>query len=364
MKPIALTPNQPAQFYRGGRVIGSFRGVAAADERRPEDWVGSTTARNGASGGEGLTTLPDGRLLRDAVLEDPEGWLGPAHAAALGANPALLVKLLDAGERLPVHVHPTRSFAQRHLGCSYGKTEAWVVLAAEGPDARVHLGFSRDIEAGELDRWMAVRDTRAILASLHAVNVKTGDTVLVPAGLPHAIGAGIFCLELQEPTDFSLMLEWEGFEFDPREARLGLDAELAQACVQRHALTPQRLAGLRSHGGRTRSPADLVEQLFPEDADPFFRAERIRPGGGHVELAPGFAILVVFEGDGELRTSGAGAMELRAGSATVIPYGAGETTLSGSLVAVRCRPPSVEAALAGGLEAPVSEHTGEGSDDE
>ena len=364
MKPIALTPNQPAQFYRGGSVVGSFRGAAAADDHRPEDWVGSTTARNGATGGEGLTTLPDGRLLRDAVLEDPEGWLGGAHAAALGADPALLVKLLDAGERLPVHVHPTRSFAQRHLGCRYGKTEAWVVLAAEGPDALVHLGFTRDIEAGELDRWMAARDTRAILANLHAVSVNTGDTLLVPAGLPHAIGAGIFCLELQEPSDFSLMLEWEGFEFDPREARLGLDAKVARECVHRQALDSERLAWLRSHGARTRSPANLVERLFPEDADPFFRAERIRPGGGRVDLAPGFAILVVLEGQGRLATSGAGALELGTGSATVIPYGAGQTTLSGPLVAVRCRPPNVEAALAGGLGAPVRGNTGEGSNNE
>jgi mannose-6-phosphate isomerase len=355
MKPIALTPNQPPQFYRGGSVIGSFRGAEPQDEHRPEDWIGSTTARSGASGAEGLTTLPDGRLLRDAVREDPEGWLGPAHAAAIGADPALLVKLLDAGERLPVHVHPTRPFARRHLGCSYGKTEAWIVLAAEGPDARVHLGFTRDVEVDELDRWMLAQDTRSMLSSLHCVNVKTGDAVLVPAGLPHAIGAGIFCLELQEPTDFSLMLEWEGFELDPRATRLGLDADLARECVQRQALSGERLPWLRSHGGRTRSPKDLVERLFPEDADPFFRAERIRPGGALVDLTPGFAVLVVLEGYGRLETKGGATLALQTGSAALIPHAAGETTLSGPLVAVRCRPPSVEAALAGGLGAPAGD---------
>jgi len=352
MKPIALTPNQPPQFYRGGSVIASFRGVTPVDEHRPEDWIGSTTARSGAGDGEGLTTLPDGRLLREAVREDPEGWLGAAHAAAIGADPGLLVKLLDAGERLPVHVHPTRPFARRHLGCSYGKTEAWVVLAADGPDARVHLGFTRDVEADELERWMATQDARAILSSLHAVNVATGDAVLVPAGLPHAIGAGIFCLELQEPSDFSLMLEWEGFELDPRDARLGLDADVARECVQRHALSQDRLDWLRSRGTRAPFHHDPVERLFPEDADPFFRAERVRPGGGRVELTPGFAILVVIEGSGRLETERGDTLALAAGSTTLIPHGAGVTTLSGPLVAVRCRPPSVEDALADGLGAP------------
>ncbi len=352
MKPIALSPNRPRQFYRGGTVIGAFRGVAPEDDYRPEDWIGSTTARSGAGAGEGLTRLPDGRLLRDAVREDPEGWLGREHAAALGADPALLVKLLDAGERLPVHLHPTRSFARRHLGCSYGKTEAWIVLAAEGPDARVHLGFTHDVDAEELDRWMGAQDTRSMLSSLHAVDVKSGDAVLVPAGLPHAIGAGIFCLELQEPSDFSLMLEWEGFELDPRAARLGLDADVARECVQRQALSEDRLRWLRSRGARAPFHRDLVERLFPEDADPFFRAERIRPGDAGVGLAPGFAILVVIEGSGRLETKDGDMLALQAGSATLIPHGAGETTLSGPLVAVRCRPPSVEDALADGLGAP------------
>ena len=108
MRLIDLPPNRPRQFYRGGSMLAEFRGVAATDDHRPEDWIASTTARHGAEHGEGLTTLPDGRLLRDALLEDPEGWLGAEHAAALGADPALLVKLLDAGERLPVHAHPTR----------------------------------------------------------------------------------------------------------------------------------------------------------------------------------------------------------------------------------------------------------------
>ena len=349
MKAVALAPNQPPQFYRGGSVIASSRASANHDDHRPEDWIGSTTARSGATAGEGLTRLPDGHLLLDAVRADPEGWLGPEHAAALGADPALLVKLLDAGERLPVHVHPTRSFARRHLGCSYGKTEAWVVLAANGPDALVHLGFTRDVEAGELDRWMAAQDTRAILASLHAVEVRPGDAVLVPAGLPHAIGAGIFCLELQEPTDFSVMLEWEGFELDPGAARLGLDPDLARECVQREALSDERLAWLRSRGTRPPSP-DQLERLFPQDADPFFRAERVRPGGSLVDLAAGFAVLVVLEGHGQLEPKrGGGALPLQAGSTVLIPHAAGETTISGPLLAVRCRPPSVEDALAAGL---------------
>ena len=338
MRPIALSPNRPRQFYRGGSALDAFRGIPAEDDHRPEDWIGSTTRRQGTTSGAGLTTLEDGSLLRDAMLADPVAWLGPEHAAALGALPSLLVKLLDAGERLPVHVHPGRDFARRHLGSRYGKTEAWLVLEAHGAEARVHLGFVRDVAGDELDRWMAESDAPALLANLHALDVAPGDTILVPAGMPHAIGPGIFCLELQEPTDFSIMLESRDFdELDPGAGRLGLELEMARECVERNAVTAERLAALRGHDSASR---DSVERLFPEDADAFFRAERIRSEHGPVNLEPDFAVLVVLDGEGLLSDEGGGALELRRGSAVLIPFAAGETALSGSLLAVRCRPPT------------------------
>ncbi len=347
MRLIDLPPNRPRQFYRGGSMLAEFRGVAATDDHRPEDWIASTTARHGAEHGEGLTTLPDGRLLRDALLEDPEGWLGAEHAAALGADPALLVKLLDAGERLPVHAHPTRPFARQHLGCRSGKTEAWVVIAVRGDEAGVHLGFTRDIEAAELDRWTQTQDARAMLACMHELEVEPGDAVLVPAGLPHAIGAGVFCLELQEPTDFSLILEWDGFDLDPAAAWLGLEPDVARECVRRTALLPERLEALRVRAGSAGSSPH--ERALPPHADPFFRAERIRPGPSPVRLDAAFSVLVVLSGAGRLESEHGGSLALERGTTVLIPHGAGMTAVSGGLDAVRCRPPSVEAALRDGL---------------
>ena len=56
--------------------------------------VGSVTPLFG-EGSLGLTVLPDGTLLRDALSADPVTWLGPSHASRWGADPALLVKLLE-----------------------------------------------------------------------------------------------------------------------------------------------------------------------------------------------------------------------------------------------------------------------------
>src|SRR5699024_327559 len=112
MQPIELGSNQPKdRFYRGGARIADFRGEAHGEEFQPEDWIASCTEVAGEPG-VGLTRLPDGRLLREAIAESPLEWLGPDHHAAFGTSTELLTKLLDAGERLPVHVHPDDAFAK------------------------------------------------------------------------------------------------------------------------------------------------------------------------------------------------------------------------------------------------------------
>ena len=85
-------------------------------------------------------------------------WLGPEHVARYGADPGLLTKLLDAGQRLPVHFHPGRAFAREALGLAHGKTEAWIVLEA-GPDACVHVGFKHAVELATVREWMRTQDS-------------------------------------------------------------------------------------------------------------------------------------------------------------------------------------------------------------
>ncbi len=289
--PIALPSNQPAdRFYLGGARIAAFRGTAAAGDHVPEDWIASTTTVAGCDD-LGLTLLDHGHSLRAAIATDPTAWLGSYHTAKYGADPALLVKLLDAGERLPVHVHPDDAFARQHLSCRTGKTESWIILEAE-QGALVHVGFREDVEQGRLASWVAEQDRDAMLSALHGVEVRAGDTVYVPAGLPHAIGAGIFLLELQQAADLSLLLEYARFAVDgPRDGHLGIGFDAALRCVQHEAVSPAQLDQLR---GRWDD-----DHIFPAAADEFFRAGRLA-GDLDTMLAPGFAVLAVLAGSGRL----------------------------------------------------------------
>ena len=291
--------------------------------------MGSTTTIFGEET-HGLTTLPDSRFLRDAVAADPEAFLGPAHAERYGADPALLVKLLHAGERLPVHCHPSREFSRRHLDCPFGKTEAWVIVEVEGDRPQVHLGFRHDVEAATLAGWVERQETDTMLGALHALEVGPGDAVLVPAGVPHAIGAGVFLVELQEPTDFSVLLEWESFDVDGRaEGHLGIGRDLALDCVDRSGFGSEALARLRRAAGDARELRPGVWSTFVPEADPYFRAERLLPRS-RAALEPSFSILVVLAGAGRLETEHGGELPLARGETVLVPFASGAASVTTS----------------------------------
>jgi mannose-6-phosphate isomerase len=332
VRPLPLPPNPLPRFYRGGTRIAELRGLPPRDDHAPEDWVGSVTTASG-SDREGLSRLEDGRTVADAIRADPEGFLGAGHRG----DPALLVKLLDAGERLPVHFHPDRAFATRHLDSPHGKSEGWVVIAAEGADPAVFLGLREPVDPDTMADWVERQDSAALLGALNRVPVRPGDTFFVPAGVLHAIGAGVLIVELQEPSDFSVLLEWQGFDIDGRsDGHLGLGFGAALRAADRTPLDADRLEWLRSSRG---DGGPGVERLFPSEADEFFRAERIRPLPS-APLPAEFSILVVVDGDGRLAAE-AGDLALRRGDTALVPWAAGESTLEGDLEVIRCLAPEV-----------------------
>lgn len=334
--PMLLPPNQFPHFYRGGDRIGALRG-GPGGPMRPEEWIGSTVTRFGEVR-SGLSELPDGRLLRDAVEADPEAWLGPAHMAAFGASTEVLVKLLDPDQRLPVHFHPDKAFARRHLGLDHGKTEAWIVLEAP-PGAGVGLGFSRRTTADAVLDLVRRQDAAALLDSLYRVPVRAGDTVVVPAGVPHAIDAGVFVLELQEPTDLSALLEWQDFAVDgERDGHLGLGFPTVVEALRLDPLSDDDRDGLVRASGLGGGEA---RSLLAPTADGYFRAHLL-PGGGTVDA--GFAVVLALDGSGTVTTERGSTLDVARGAALVVPFAAGPWQATGGLTAVVCRPPLPDAA--------------------
>ncbi len=344
--PIALPPNRISRFYQGGAQLGRLRGdPAPIDDHRPEDWVGSATTAWTAPGTPpsplGSSTVHIGgepMTLADVLQRAPAELVGRTMLDRAGPSLGILVKLLDAGQRLPVHWHPDRSFAARHLASRFGKTEAWLVLATRGDSpARVWAGFREPMEPATWRSWIESQDAGRMLGSLAEYRVVPGDAILIPGGTPHAIDEGCLILELQEPTDFSIVAEHAGFPIDPDDASLRIGWDIAMAAL---STTPP--ASLRQAAEHV-SPG--VDRLLGAAADPFFRALRQRiDGSGQVPFQESFGVAVVVDGMGTISGQHAGLALRRGTTFALAAAGASRTFLHGDgLEILWCLPPSAEA---------------------
>jgi mannose-6-phosphate isomerase len=323
-QPQVLPPNVIEHWYAGGPALAAWRNLPPVGERCPEEWVAATVSRFGEPG-RGPARLADGTLLRDAVCADPSGWLGRDDAGP--GDTGVLVKLIHAGQRLPVHVHPTRDYACRYLGCAYGKTEAWYVLEAD-EDAAVWVGWREDVDQARVHELVDAQDTAAMLDLMHRVPVRPGDGILVPGGTPHAIGAGVLVVEAQEPTDQSILLERTNTTAPDDEVFLGLDRDIALSAVDTTAVPDP--AALTRH-----ADGDGLVAVLPAEAAPYFRMEMLTAGA---DVPAGYAVAVVLAGRGAVTGTDSTPLDVTKGQTLVIPAAAGGWHVDGDARLLVCRP--------------------------
>ena len=351
-------------------MIGLLQGdQGAKDTEFPEEWVGSTVqARNPGSHyrpGEGLALIAPGSgdpvTLRSVIESHPEEMLGPSHVRDFGTNAALLVKILDAAVRLVIHAHPSKAFAAEHLGSCFGKTEAWFVLDTR-PDVEdpcVLIAFREEVSRSRYREMLDAQDIASMIGVMHRVPVKAGDVVYVKAGLPHAIGAGVFMVELQEPTDFSILLERTApnYTYTPRESFLGLEQSLTLSVIDHRVYSPEdvrrelliRPRVIRSEGESTES------ELLGYDTTECFAGRRLDVRGSLAGDTEGrYFLLIVIRGEGSMVHAG-GETPLRSGMQLFVPASVGkhEFRSIGGMNIFKSLPAQVGQAGIGELRNPV-----------
>lgn len=127
----------------------------------------------------------------------------------------LLLKYLDAQKNLSVQVHPNDTQAARLDPPDLGKTEAWVILHAE-PGSQIYAGLKKGFDRHAFEREVN-RGTSELC--LHSFQPQPGDCVFIPAGIVHAIGAGIVLAEIQQASDVTYRVyDWKrvGADGQPR----------------------------------------------------------------------------------------------------------------------------------------------------
>lgn len=354
-KLVLLPPNRVWRTYQGGRELDRLAGVAVpADGHFPEDWIASTTRAINAGREhlhEGVSQVVVGGETHDfaaLLAADPDYFLGAAHVAKHGAQPHLLVKLLDPSIRLHFQVHPTADFARRFLASPSGKTEAYHVVATrpEVASPSICLGFQRPPSRTELRRMIETQDIAALEACFDKIPVKPGDTYLVPGGVPHALGEGVFLVEIQEPSDLVVRFEFErGGYVLPESARFmgrGLDF-----CLDVFDLTPWSLSRVGMEAARSPlrrcalGPDSWQDDLIGPAHTPCFRVRKSHLRGP-VAKAEDAAHIGIVTGGRVTVEAGGERHAFRPGEKYFCPAGLGALRYSPEPTAeiLECFPPS------------------------
>lgn len=313
---LQLAPNPVWRSYRGGCILRAFRGQPdTGDDHFPEDWLASTVAaRNGPYAqrpDEGLSWVCwNGRrvTVSQLLMMEPERTWGNLYCGKK-TKPAVdvLVKLLDASVRLQVQAHPDRQFVHRYLSGDAGKTECWYILSTRGP-AQVYLGFQRPPQRSEWKRLLQEQDVAGILACFDPIMVQAGDCLVVPAGVPHAIGAGIFMVELQEPSDWVVRCEDRNGDLVLPEAQrymgLGLDACLDVFDYQAYPLAAVRTSFRQEPRTMAHTAAFTEERIIGPGYQEFFRLRRLRGTGPGCWQGDEIMVMIVTKGEGVLGSGG------------------------------------------------------------
>jgi mannose-6-phosphate isomerase len=336
---ILLSPNRVWRTYPGGRTLDELDGnPRPADSHFSEDWIASTTraVNKGREeyNGEGYSKVElNGKTytLKELMDDFPLEILGEEHYKKYGSNTQFLLKLLDGATRLHIQAHPTIPFAQKYLNSNSGKTEAYVILGSreEVSNPYIYLGFQHPASKENFKQAVLSQDSKRILACFEKIPVKPGDVFIVPGGLPHAIGEGVFMIEIMEPTDFVVRLEFErgGYQL-PEEARfMGRGIDFALDMIEFKQLLVEQVRQLYFCEPVLVDKGDNHEEfiLIGEKQTSCFSVRKLTITGTYTRRTDHFHVGIVIRGNGIIQ-AGTESVKVKKGDKFLIPYKTKEVT--------------------------------------
>ena len=313
MEILSLSPAVKRAVWGGDR-LRTVWGYETDLDRPAESWLlschpaGPSTVKNGVYAG---------KTLIEAIEAEGIGVLGTHNVDKPGFP--ILIKLIDAKDKLSVQVHPGDDYARR-VENENGKTEAWLVLEAE-PGAELVYGVNAKTDRRAFRRHIKNGTLETVL---NRVPVKAGDVAFIPAGTLHAIGAGILIAEVQQSSNTTYRV----YDYNRREPDGSLRPLHIDKALDVVDLTvPTR--GFQPEGEPV--PVGDAEKTLLASC-PFFTMTNVSLEGtvDDVSDETSFVSLVVLEGEGELEC-GDEFLPLRKGDSVFIPAGKGDYTLTGNL---------------------------------
>jgi len=219
--PIRFKPVLKETLWGGTVLRERFNRKAKADSRIGESWD--------ICGMPGTSSVVANGFLKGNTLEEiaeiyMDELLGGFVYEKFGNEFPLLIKFIDAAEKLSIQVHPDdRLASERHH--AWGKTEMWYVIDAR-PGAMIYTGFRKKTTKEEYLEYLSAKKLGDLV---NATPVIPGDVFFIPAGMVHAIGAGVLLAEIQQTSDVTYRIyDWDRVDTNGRSREmhtaLALDA--------------------------------------------------------------------------------------------------------------------------------------------
>lgn len=310
MDLLKLNTNRVWRTYLGGKKLDKFLSdTDTVDAHYPEEWIGSVVRaiNPDSKDNEGLSTvnLQDGtNTLLDLIKLSPKEMLGESHVNKYGCDTGVLIKILDAAERLSIQVHPDKEKAKSLFNSNFGKTEAWHILEGrniDGERPHIYLGFKEGITRELWKDKFHKQDINGMLDLMHKIYVKPGETYLIEGGMPHAIGTGCFIIEIQEPTDYTVRVERStinGYNIPDNLCHQGLGFERMFDCFSYAGYTEDEILArwkLKSHCSSSE------QCLISYDDTKCFAMDKIIVNKNcKIRDTDNFSVLLVLKGKGTL----------------------------------------------------------------
>jgi mannose-6-phosphate isomerase len=220
------------EYLWGGRRLGTALGKPiGSGDHYAESWEIVDHGADQSVVAEGPLA---GKTLHELVNQYGEALFGRHHPRS---QFPLLFKLLDAQQTLSVQVHPNDEQGALLTPPDLGKTEAWVVLAAEA-GAKIYAGLRPGVDRQTLERHLA---SGTCDRCLHQFEPDPGDCVFLQAGTVHALGAGLLIAEIQQSSNTTYRLfDWNRVDKDGKPRQLHITESLDTIDYSRGPVGPQQ----------------------------------------------------------------------------------------------------------------------------
>ena len=277
--PLLFQDNRIKRFYLGGSVMNEWRRMPKAEDSNQCEELLITSMgaiSKGEASGFGVSrTIPEqgGILLSELIQEYPDEILGREFQKYNPNQLSVLARAGDTKVRLVMQCHPRKADAQKYFHMPMGKTEAWYIARvreAEGEPACVRAGFKEGVTRAQWKELIEKQDIDGMLACLHTIEVKKGDTVLIPAGTPHCAGPNCLFVEFHECNDITVRTEKSinGMTISEEEMFYGLPLEealnLFDYTTYSEAEVREKL-GMRPKEKEKGGEYSLCEMIGPEN---------------------------------------------------------------------------------------------------